>query len=188
MSDVYVRIWKLRTESFAKVFHFEALETGQSAVLAHDLDQIADLVHVLSDASEALQQENVQVGVQRTLLSTDQRHVVLSELERSLLEDGSSESWADCQNEAEVNMNDVTFGVDQNVAVMSSSQSEVILPVLQLYDVHDDAVRCQALHEVLLRFFEVLSVDQLVDLFQAVAWIFLLQAVQRYGVRYELCG
>ena len=118
-------------KSFLHGFLVELLEALHLAVGHHD-DGIHDLLLVLAEKLEPQKEEESEVGEDVRIAALHQLDVVCSELKRSSFKVHVAGTAG--EDEAEVDMNHVAMGVDEDV---------VVVAVLDLEEVLDEGVSCQ---------------------------------------------
>lgn len=133
----------------------EFLEALHARAVGHHDHALHNLFLVLPDIFQPKEEEQFEVLEDVWVYSLHQLHVVRCQLERGLLETHVARGRR--QDEREVDVDDVSVSVDQDVVVM---------PVLNREQVLDQAVSCQALDEVRHCSLPVLSEHLFVNVLQ----------------------
>jgi hypothetical protein len=123
ISDVrerYLCVGQILSETLSELFHIELFETRQIAFFAHDLDDVAEVIDVLSQGHEALDQKDLEVFEQGRVDTTHQSQVVRSKLEGGVFKSKRA-TWSDAQDKPKVNVNHMAFRIDENISVVPIS-------------------------------------------------------------------
>ena len=124
-----------------------ALERGELGA-EHKVARIAKLISVRPDRQESLDCELGEHPVSLRSPSAHQADHLMVELERAWLELDST--WANVEEEAEINMDDVAFPVNHDVSIVT---------VLDLKDIACDGICRHRLDEVQSSFLERDGID-----------------------------
>lgn len=149
-------------------------EALHALALYHHHYQLNYLLLVFAQVLQTEEEQQLEVFEDVGIFALHQLYVVLGELERGSFE--VHVAWRAGKHKAEVDVNDVSIHINQDVVVM---------PVLDVKEVLDEAVTCQTLDEVGYGGLPVHTEDLFIDVFETALMRHLFQVAYCASVVYE---